>query len=656
MDVDNPELRRSYCEPRLRGSAARLPERRKLQIGWIRWLLRTALPLGDSIAVVLNSDVLESSKSDLAPERTDIVGPGLDLKSLMVSFEESEEEVAVTAGLDPVPHIRIAGVSGMITGSVKLYDQRITGKSDDQERSNGFFINVLGRVVNAGPDGYFGLENLNHSVWAQFRACIRADGLDDAIRVNRETLTAGKELSIFRAFLREMFNRCRRIADNPDNVTGWPTVGKELAQSWGAIPLRSFSRALHRFAAEHTFPPAIRTEGVTDVRAALQQFDADMRAEPGSLIKTVVFERLGVEKPLYSYDLAGRSVVINSDHPFVLENGNAAAAHKLLQSNAVAEILSDAYLVDIGVHQSQIAEYQGYRDDLHRIIAQITRSSGITIAAQLIEATADAAALEVLTLEAIRYLGFAVEEMRGSGKPEGVAVSPVSSSKADPKRPYRFTIDAKSSQKATVKTKDVHVSGLVDHRKVHRADYTLVVAPDYEKGQLERLALENNVTPVRARDLAKLLMLAATTGPIDLREFEGLFDQHDPSLAEQWVSDLAKRTLAEPRLSFDTILGVLSESDFEDGEPINVSVIVDRLKKKREIPRVGSIDKHKVMAVFRGLSVLVPDLVRVEDNREYVYFGTSPAKLREAVKHQIELVPPPFRYGLGVPPLRKRRV
>ncbi len=629
------------------------PAGRKLQLGWIRWLLRTALPLGNSIAVVLNGDVLESSKSDLATERTYIIGPDLELDSLDVRFEESEEPVAVTAGLDPVPHICIAGISGKITGTVTLYDQRITGKSDEQERSNGFFINVLGRVVNAGPDGYFGLENLSHTVWSQFRACIRADGLDGAIRVNRETLTAGKELSIFRAFLREMFNRCRRVADNPDNVPGWPTVGEELAQSWGAIPLRSFSRALHRFAGDNALPPTIRIEGVTDLQGALQQFDADMRADPGSLIKTVVFERLGVGKPLYSYDLASRFIVVNSDHPFVLEHGNAAAAHKLLQSTAVAEILSDAYLVDIGVGDSQIAEYQSYRDNLHRIIAQITRSSGITIAAQLIAATSDADALEVLALEAVRYLGFTVEEMRVTGKPEGVAVSPVSSSKVDPKKPYRFTIDAKSSQRAVVKTKDVHVSGLADHQKTHGAHYTLIVAPDYEKGQLERLALVNNVTPVRARDLAKLLMLAATTGPIDLREFEGLFDQHNPSHAEQWIGEFASRTLAEPRLSLDTILSALNESDFREGEPINVNVIVDRLKRNKSVPRVGSITKHNVLAVFQGLSVLVPDLVRVEDNREYVYFGTSAAKLKEAVQQQIERVPPAFRYGLEVPALRK---
>jgi FAD dependent oxidoreductase len=357
-------------------------------------------------------------------------------------------------------------------------------------------------------------------------------------------------------------------------------------------------------------------------------------------------------KKNYKLSALGASApVFNAGAPYM--HGNAAAAHKLLQSTAVAEILSDAYLVDIGVGDSQIAEYQSYRDNLHRIIAQITRSSGITIAAQLIAATSDADALEVLALEAVRYLGFAVEEMRVTGKPEGVAVSPVSSSKVDPKRPYRFTIDAKSSQRAVVKTKDVHVSGLADHQKAHHADYTLIVAPDYEKGQLERLALINNITPVRACDLAKLLMLAATTGPIDLREFEGLFDQHDPSHAEQWISEFASRTLAEPRLSLDTILSALNEADFREGEPINVNVIVDRLKRNRSIPRVGSIDKHKVLAVFQGLSVLVPDLVRVEDNREYIYFGTSAAKLREAVQQQIERVPPAFRYGLDVPALQK---
>ena len=92
-------------------------------------------------------------------------------------------EFANGAGL----HVTIDGVDGVITGTGwKLYADRISGgKSEALGSSNGFFINVLGRVINT-DDPYFGLKNLNHSAWAKFRATIRADGLDPHLSVNRE--------------------------------------------------------------------------------------------------------------------------------------------------------------------------------------------------------------------------------------------------------------------------------------------------------------------------------------------------------------------------------------------------------------------------------------------------------------------------------------
>ena len=86
------------------------------------------------------------------------------------------------------PHITIDGIEGQISGQVTLYRSRITGgKSDDRGASNGFFVNILGRVINLAQAD-FGLENLSHGPWAQFRATFRADGLDRDLGVERDGL------------------------------------------------------------------------------------------------------------------------------------------------------------------------------------------------------------------------------------------------------------------------------------------------------------------------------------------------------------------------------------------------------------------------------------------------------------------------------------
>ena len=101
-----------------------------------------------------------------------ILGPGLSLDAL--EWEEDSDPVPVEEiEAPPYPGVKIEGINGPITGTVRLYQQRISGgKSEDRSRSVGFFVNVRGRVI-ALDDPYFGLENLSHGAWAHFRCVVR---------------------------------------------------------------------------------------------------------------------------------------------------------------------------------------------------------------------------------------------------------------------------------------------------------------------------------------------------------------------------------------------------------------------------------------------------------------------------------------------------
>ena len=133
-----------------------------------------------------------------------------------------------------ITYVKIEGIDGPITGTVRLYEQRISGgKSEDRSRSVGFFVNVRGRVI-ALDDPYFGLENLSHGAWAHFRCLVRADGLDAILNVERDTLRDGPQLRLFRALLRALFNKARSSYVGMSSAV-WPNAGELLEKRWDAF-------------------------------------------------------------------------------------------------------------------------------------------------------------------------------------------------------------------------------------------------------------------------------------------------------------------------------------------------------------------------------------------------------------------------------------
>jgi hypothetical protein len=190
---------------------------RKLQAGRIRRMLRAALPLGNTITIFFNDELLSSAKSSTDVSYEGILGPGLNMGPLILP---TGEEIKVEEKASPYPHLRLQDV-GEVSGRVKLYSNRISGgKSETIEVSNGFFVNIRGRVLKP-EDPYFGLENLSHSVWAKFRATVRADSLDNWLAVNRESLSECREVSIFKALLMKLFNLARSLHDS-SMAGSWP--------------------------------------------------------------------------------------------------------------------------------------------------------------------------------------------------------------------------------------------------------------------------------------------------------------------------------------------------------------------------------------------------------------------------------------------------
>src|SRR5207247_9679293 len=96
-----------------------------------------------------------------------------------------------------------------IRGSVLVTVRTLPGKkSDDLARSNGFFIRVLGRLINQ-EEPFFGMTHLHYGTFNRFRADIEADDLDSIITAPREGVGLTDMRAKFEDFLVEIFQEAR---------------------------------------------------------------------------------------------------------------------------------------------------------------------------------------------------------------------------------------------------------------------------------------------------------------------------------------------------------------------------------------------------------------------------------------------------------------
>ena len=617
-------------------------EGRSIQRGRIRWMLRTALPLNDSVGIALNDEALVPSKVDRDFEDEWVLGEDIDIETIDI---DEERTAAVQRHSTPIAHMTIEGIPGPVTGRFRLYSERLTGgKSDAIGASNGFFINVRGRVINYGNTD-FGLDNLSHGAWAQFRATIRCDGLDSLLNVDRNALREGVELETFRAFLRALFNRARQ-KHNALASADWPSVGEILTGSWSAVPLNSLGAVVSdRLTSGMSLPSVFDDSAVKDPAEVLTTWEETLEDSPGDLISGLTHEELDPQHPVARYDIATRRFIINAAHPFVREHSGTHEEQVLVRELALVTFLADNRMLDLGLDDGFYEETSRYRDELLRLMAQLRRRTGPEIADLLQRSTTNPRGLEKAVAEALRYLGFDVRELGGNGEPEGIARAPLLEPSPDSPPAYSFTYDAKSTAKTNrrVSNKDVGAGRLARHRDEFQCDHALVVAPDFERGAVTEECARSLVTPMRAESLARLLMLSAAAGTLDLAEARTLFELYDPDDVDAWVSAQTYAVQARSSsLPLDVFLDTIAEIGFDGPDVISTGVVADRIRSKGDEGLQPT--RAQVRYLVAGLNVLLPSIIRVV--QDDVFFSASPATIRQALMTQLGQLPESLRFGI----------
>ncbi|PRE60106.1 ATP-binding protein [Burkholderia multivorans] len=618
------------------------PSGLKVSAGWVGRILRTALPMGSGISIFMNGSKLTSAKDSIETISSWRLGEISDL-----DIEVDGKKVEVEQRRKPSPHLYVPNI-GVITGQVRLYKDKLTGgRAEVVGRSNGFFVNVLGRVINP-DDQYFGIGDLNHSVWPRFRATIRVDGLDANLSVNRETLAEDARLRTVRAILKKLFNIARKKWQDEIN-SGWPSSGEILSEKWGIVPFQPLFNVVRARAEDPNGSGGVLPSYIiplTDASpAAAERWLLEIENSPKSIIENVVLEKHGSENGFVKYDMSGKRVVVNESHPFSVENSETDEQKKTLRNIAVVDLLTNAYMTEIGVSASHIQEILDYRDKALRLVAQVRRESAAQIAAMLNESTRHIKGFERIVGDAIEYLGFQVERLGQPGKPEGVAKAMIPPGQDAEIQNYKFTYDAKSTINDKVKTHNVGVSGLARHRTDFEADYSLVVAPDFEEGALEQECRQCGVTPIYARDLARLVMLHVSTGTVSLAQFRGIFELYSPKEVARKIDAFEQEAKMAPHLSLAVMLRAIDEILQDNPEtPDSLTCSVIALKCRDLIGNKKSPTRDDVRTLLNGVSKMVPSLISVSG--ESVLLMTKVSKLKQAILHQLNQLPDSLKYDL----------
>ena len=620
------------------------PTGRDLRVGVLKRMLTAALPFRSDMEISINGELLQSSKIHVPVMREWAIGPDLTFDEVEMpelgsdSDNPATKTIRIAKTAAPFPHVEIPGI-GIVTGRISLFENHISGgKSDERGAANGFHVNVLGRLVNQN-DPAFGEANLSHAAWARFRMTVRADGLSQFLTTDREKFKERKELKLFRAFLRRVFNMARTIYDSDANAA-MPDGGDVLVKSLGVMslsPLRNVvSEALK---GQAPIRDLFDESGIVDREAKRDSWRNNTSDNIKNALAEVKYESKG-DDGMVKFRLSDNSIVVNKDHPFVAEHSRTKAEKELMRTVAMVSLLTDVYALDIGIAPAALQDMRDYRDKLLRFRAMQRRQSGTYIARLLLQMQNDSSnsnRLEAVLSDALRYLGFQVKDLAQSGEPEGIASAyptPTRSvaTKDNPTPPlYSFTFDAKSSKKDVAATGNIKLDGVVEHRTRYKADHALVVAPGFSDGALATRCAQQKVTPMVASDLGKLLEYTVEYGAIPVTKLREVLYIYDPIKVSEWVKDLASWLQSQRPLTLTIFLQALENLRGQIPDALPAGTLA--LECRRGLNAVSVTDEH-VLALAKGLAILIPDLVGVDNDK--IVVNASAERVAAAVESQLE--------------------
>ena len=535
----------------------------KLSAPRLNWVLSTGLPLHSTFKVFVDGKRIRSSKVNLKEIRTYSVGG-------------DDDSVAKALGLTTTATgVVIPGIDGEISGSAVIYEKRLTqGKSDQYDRSHGFFVTVRERVVNL-EDELFGIDALNHAAWSRFSMMVAADGLRSHLLSSREGVRESVPVDKLRKYLHGVFNACRRAyeewADKSLQGLDLQKLLEDAPSLFVTEPLISGVREVLATNTESYYVSRPDLPEDTDLEEWLVAFSEAATKNP---IAAVQFEKTGRYDRALRFVPDTRTMILNTEHPFVeklisVSRKGSRGAATLFGSS---ELLLDVLLQESGVATARRIDLFDDRDRLLRLLAGEAPSTASEVLRLLAVANRDELALERAVGAAFQGLGFEYERRGGNeGGADGVLDARLGRG-TDALADYRIVYDAKQTTQPAVPADKISPSSLEAFRKKEQADFAFFLAIEYAAqddldGKLNQMVVDvttgdkkQPITMLRIDDLRRIVELHYRFG-ITLTRLRSLFEEaHTVPQVKAWVDDLERElTELEPRVPLKRLLMRLEE-------------------------------------------------------------------------------------------------
>ncbi len=605
----------------------------ELKLGRLSWVLSTSLPLSPAFKLFFNGQDLESSKIKEKIKNTWIIGQN-DL--IATKFNDYKEGTYLGMPCVNLPHLE------NVYGQIDLYeDSLLKGKASEHGRSHGIFLMIRGRLINL-DDPLLGMSPLSHGVFNRVRIVIHADGLDSYLSSTREAVQESNALIDLRHYIQRKFEEVKEYYFNQlNNEALAKSASYKVSQTSTAMSRQPLVTVAKKFLNEEIEAPFLieipnrLTEPQKGV--LISRLEEDVTSEKG-IIKDVIMQAVDIDAPIAKLDMETGQVKINILHPFfvnfISEFGGSTLPFELI---AITEILTEALMIENEIPQEKVTDIMSSRDKFLRQLVFSDRPKAPAVAQLIKEAIADPTGLEKAVAYAFNSLGFETTPIGGKGKPDGKAVACIGlTGSGGTKRDYSVLYEAKSTSNSTVSAKDLNIAGVVRHRTDYGADYSVIVAIDFDgsmddNSAASKEARAQKVSLIRAKDLIALVLLASPK-KLGFLEFKDLFANNFTVIeTSKWINDLNKKTVDIGPIR--EVLEVTLKLQKSDMEPPDLSGL------RHNSSVLNKYSKDDLRSLIQSVNRLVGNLISLDG--EKVSIQSSPDRIMDLLQTTVTREIPP---------------
>ncbi len=613
---------------------------KEIQMGRLEWVLKTAMPICPDFKLYLDGRWLRPTKFDQKPAKTWILGKDIqpdsgDLESMNVSLSPNKKSAQHPFGIQHP-------VIGRITGMIEVYESPLT---EHIHRSHGFFVYVHERLINP-DDSHFGISanSLRHGTFSRFRMIVHIDELDKELRSSRENVRDTQLKINAQTFLLAIFNIARNFLQGLDeSKTPGMKAAMTIKQTPGSLTFRPVIGLLESGMAGKSTPRLLNfPKNLSRKQSA--EFIADTKAKveaDGGLSCRIEQKELLSQDGIAVFDIGNQVLYINTLHPFVAAYRENFERDDTLNLLCMAEVLTETYLYNVGLENSQVSDAMLMRDELLRQLARRSmKRTANFIARDLLDSSTNQTQFERELVNSFDSLGFEAVHVGGRGRHDGIAAAHLAADGSG-RRSYKVSLEAKSKEVPGKKVQDLNIARIAAHRDKSDCEHAIVVGADFTLSSTDTAPVSdarqnnfqtgNTITLIRAHDLAKLIRLRALLH-IRLDRIQDLFKTCvSPKESADWIDSLAKEKHKKP--PYKEILEIVWELQKEvSGEAVEFSAVTTALRIKKKI----QLQKSELINLCKAMEQMAREVVVRENTVE---LNQRPDKIIETAGDTLQQFP-----------------